>query len=148
MEEQKVKGIYDSSSIIGEKNVWAKAIEIVKQEAEKYEECYKDCGDCEAYNKEKHHCPKFCKVITEAVKEIEENRNGWIPCSEPPENDRYVLLSFENFSVPMVGRYEEDENGGAFYVGDDDETCVSQDMFVNAWMNLPAPYKPKGEIDE
>ena len=36
LEEQKVKGIYDSSSIIGEKNVWAKAIEIVKQEAEKY----------------------------------------------------------------------------------------------------------------
>ena len=111
LEEQKVKGIYDSSSIIGEKNVWAEAIEIVKQEAEQY-------------------------------------NNGWIPCSEPPENDRYVLLSFENFSVPMVGRYEEDENGGAFYVGDDDETCVSQDMFVNAWMNLPAPYKPKGEIDE
>ena len=65
LEEQKVKGIYDSSSIIGEKNVWGKAIEIVKQEAEKYEECYKDCGDCEAYNKEKHHCPKFCKVIME-----------------------------------------------------------------------------------
>ena len=50
-------------------------IEIVKQEAEQYEECYNDCGDCEAYNKEKHHCPKFCKVIKETVKEIEENRN-------------------------------------------------------------------------
>ena len=25
-------------------------MEIVKQEAEQYEECYKDCGDCEAYN--------------------------------------------------------------------------------------------------
>ena len=43
-------------------------IEIVKQEAEKYEECYKDCGECEAYNKEKHHCPKFCKVIKETRK--------------------------------------------------------------------------------
>ena len=50
-------------------------MEIVKQEAADYEECYKDCGDCEAYNKEKHHCPKFCKVIKEAVKEIEENHN-------------------------------------------------------------------------
>ena len=50
-------------------------MEIVKQEAEKYEECYKDCGDCEAYNKERHHCPKFCKVIKETVKEIEENHN-------------------------------------------------------------------------
>ena len=36
LEEQKVKGIYDSSSIIGEKNVWAEAIGIVKQEAEQY----------------------------------------------------------------------------------------------------------------
>ena len=52
-----------------------KAIEIVKQEAEQYEECYKDCGECEAYDKEKHHCPKFCKVIKETVKEIEENHN-------------------------------------------------------------------------
>ena len=52
-----------------------KAIEIVKQEAENYEECYKDCGECEAYNKEKHHCPKFCKVIKETVKEIEEKHN-------------------------------------------------------------------------
>ena len=50
-------------------------IEIVKQEAEHYEECYKDCGDCEAYNKEKYHCPKFCKVIMEAVRKIEENHN-------------------------------------------------------------------------
>ena len=50
-------------------------MEIVKQEAAAYEECYKDCGDCEAYYKEKHHCPKFCKVIKETVKEIEENHN-------------------------------------------------------------------------
>ena len=52
-----------------------KAIEIVKHEAEQYEECYKDCRQCEAYDKEKYHCPKFCKVIKETVKEIEENHN-------------------------------------------------------------------------
>ena len=50
-------------------------MEIVKQEAADYEECYKDCGECEAYDKEKYHCPKFCKVIKETVKEIEENHN-------------------------------------------------------------------------
>ena len=72
--------------------------------------------------------------------------NGWIPVEEElPETDKYILLSFSNFSIPCVGRYEEDENGRAFYVGDDDETCVSQDIFVNAWMNLPAQYQPKGE---
>ena len=58
-----------------EYDAYINAIEIVKQEAEKYEECYKYCGDCEAYNKEKYHCPKFCKVIKETVKEIEENNN-------------------------------------------------------------------------
>ena len=67
--------------------------------------------------------------------------NGWIPCSERlPENGNYIL-SFENFSVPMVGRYEEDETGGAFYIGDEDETCISQDLFVNAWQPLPEPLK-------
>ena len=63
------------------KAVTNEAIEIVKQEAADYEECYKDCGKCEAYNKEKYHCPKFCKAIKETVKEIEENHNDWISCS-------------------------------------------------------------------
>ena len=34
-------------------DVLNEAIEIVKQEAEQYKECYKDCGECEAYNEEK-----------------------------------------------------------------------------------------------
>lgn len=113
---------------------------LVEHDYEQSQHC-KDIGDCGMRD-----CVLcvFDKAIEIVKKEAEQYNNGQIPCSEPPENDRYVLLSFENFSVPMVGRYEEDENGGAFYVGDD-ETCVSQDMFVNAWMNLHAPYKPKGE---
>ena len=134
---------FDSAK--GYANGVANSIEIVKQEAEQYEECYKDCGECEEYDKEKHHCPKFCKVIMETVKEIEENHNGWIPYSEPPKDDRYVLLSFDNFSVPMVGRYEEDEKGGSYYIGDEMEPCVTQDIFVNAWQPLPPKYQPKGE---
>ena len=114
---------------------------LVEHDYEQSQHC-KDIGDCEMRD-----CVLcvFDKAIEIVKQEAEQYNNGWIPCSEPPENDRYVLLSFENFSVPMVGRYEEDENGGAFYVGDDYETCVSQGMFVNAWMNLPAPYQPKGE---
>jgi len=34
------------------------------------------------------------------------------------------------------------EEGGAFYVGDDEESCISQDLFVNAWIPLPKPYRP------
>lgn len=77
--------------------------------------------------------------------------DGWIPVEERlPEDDNYILLSFANFSLPMVGRYEKDEEGsGAFYLGDCDEedTCVANDFFVNAWQPLPEPYQPekKGE---
>jgi hypothetical protein len=36
LEEEKSKGHYDSNSVIGEKNCWNKAIEIVNQLAEEY----------------------------------------------------------------------------------------------------------------
>lgn len=52
----------------------------------------------------------------------------WIPITDRlPDSGKYVLLSFENFSLPVVGRYEVSENNdGAFYVGDDFETCSEQ----------------------
>lgn len=45
LEEQKAKGIYDSNSIIGEKNVWANAIEIVKQAAADYNNGWIPCSE-------------------------------------------------------------------------------------------------------
>lgn len=71
--------------------------------------------------------------------------HSWIPVEDQlPENDDYILLSFENFDIPLVGRYEPDEDGGGkFYVGDDEENCISVDLFVNAWMPLPEPYRPE-----
>ena len=69
------------------------------------------------------------------------NESGWIPVEIMyPETEEYILISFENFSIPIVGRYEDDDNGGAFYAGDEDETLVSQGMFVNAWRPIPKPY--------
>lgn len=45
----------------------------------------------------------------------------WIPITERlPENGDYILISFENATIPEIGRYEEDKEGGAFYIGDDD----------------------------
>lgn len=65
----------------------------------------------------------------------------WNPITESvPSDDRYILLSFECFALPMVGRYEQTEEGGAFYAGDEEETLASQDLFVNAWMELPKAY--------
>ena len=74
--EEKAR-FYNSASDV-DQNIRSGVIiakEIVQETAAEYEVCYKDCGECEAYDKEKHHCPKFCKVIKETVKEIEENHN-------------------------------------------------------------------------
>lgn len=75
----------------------------------------------------------------------EQRKHRWIPVKERlPEDDNYILLSFENFGIPLIGRYEADaDGGGSFYLGDNDEgdTCLSENLFVNAWMPLPKPYR-------
>ena len=69
--------------------------------------------------------------------------NPWIPITERlPETGDYILISFDNFSLPDIGRYEVDENGGgAFYPGDEDVSYASVGVIVNAWMPLPKPYR-------
>lgn len=68
----------------------------------------------------------------------------WIPVEEKvPDSGIYIFLSFTNFTLPMIGRYEKDSDGGAFYIGDEEKTCVSQDLYVNAWRPLPEPYSPE-----
>ena len=115
-----------------------KAIEIVKQEAEQCEECYKDCGDCEAYNKEKYHCPKFCKVIKETVKEIEENHNGWISCSERlPKYGEVVMCSCTNSGITISCITHKG-------VKPSKSVRFGQHSVI-AWQPLPEPYRSKGE---
>ena len=81
-------------------------------------------------------------VIKKFVQEVaEEYDNGWIAISESvPSSDRFILLSFENYPIPLVGRYVEDDEGGTFYAGYD-LPLAPQNLFVNAWMELPEPYK-------
>lgn len=80
--------------------------------------------------------PKHREVCTQA-------KQFWIPITERlPETDDYILISFDNSSLPDIGRYEVDEDGGgAFYPGDEDFTYKSIDLYVNAWMPLPQPYR-------
>ena len=83
--------------------------------------------------------------LEEARKIVEKYKDdtGWIPGDEPPKDDEYVLLSFANCSLPLIGRYEENKDDGAYYIGDcvDEDTCIANNLFVNAWMPLPEPYK-------
>lgn len=75
--------------------------------------------------------------------EQDEKENGWIPVSERlPETDDYILLSFANYSIPIIGRCERDKDGnGIFYAGDDLISCLGNDLYVNAWMELPERYR-------
>lgn len=78
------------------------------------------------------------------VSKILENYQGWIPVEDTehtPENESYVLVSFSNSSLPDVARYEENEEGGTYYPGDDEESYLKYGFFVNAWMPLPERYK-------
>lgn len=88
------------------------------------------------------------KVISEEeVNRILEQESGWIPVDEQiPNTDKYILVSFENFTIPDIGRYETDEDGnGAFYPGDDDKSYAKYGLFVNAWMPLPESYSTDAE---
>lgn len=76
------------------------------------------------------------------------HNEDWIPVDvKLPEivtedgSSDYILLSFENYNLPAIGRYEEDEKGGAFYEGDEERSCSSYGFIVNAWMNLPKCYE-------
>lgn len=87
-----------------------------------------------------------CAELRRELQEIKNQKNDrWIPVEERlPEDNKYILLSFSNFELQIVGRYDKDEEGnGAFYIGDCDEqdTCIANDLYVNAWRPLPAPYR-------
>lgn len=100
-----------------------------------------DCVGNEEYNKGWNACNKYwCNTIKRQPKVGE-----WIPCSERmPEDESYILVSFENYTMPDIARYEENDEGGTFYPGDDEETYAHYGLVVNAWMPLPTPYE-KGE---
>ncbi len=87
--------------------------------------------------------------ISKEESETAADNNDWIPCIERfPENDDYVLVSFENSDAVRLGWYEEDEEGGAFYPDNDTESCesyASYGRFVNAWQPLPKSYRQEGE---
>ena len=107
--------------------------------AEVYDDTYDITIHCETEEEQK----KVCEILKRC--------HRWIPVEERlPENSNYVLMSFGNFSLPLVGRYESDEDGGgAWYLGDcdEDDTCVSNDLFVNAWMRMPEPYRKEEKND-
>lgn len=93
--------------------------------------------------------PEQLKNVDAAYKELSKEvaKCRWIPVEERlPDDDEYILVSFSNYPIPDIGRYEWDEEGGAFYPRDDETSYVQYGLFVNAWMPLPKNYKTTNEV--
>ena len=152
--EEKAR-FYNSASDV-DQNIRSGVIiakEIVQETAAEYEVCYKDCGECEAYDKEKHHCPKFCKVIKETVREIEENHNGFNDIVEiglPPVGKPLIVTIKDNLQgrpnelrYPVY--YEKDSMKGGYHwswrYGDFAYELVPDVSEVIAWQPLPQPFQ-------
>ena len=55
-----------------------------------------------------------------------------------PDSDRNVLVTFSNFSLQIIGQWRHDpDEGGCWYLGDTDETFISEGLFVDGWWELP-----------
>ena len=64
---------------------------------------------------------------------------NWASC--PPDTDRPILLEFENFKTPLVGRFYRDEFGGeTYYIEDDDKEASAVGLYVKGWYELPKPH--------
>ena len=55
------------------------------------------CTDCKEYNQEKHYCPKFCDVIRDTTKEIEEFYKGE---HEKLDKIEQIIKQHDNDSMP------------------------------------------------
>ena len=115
-------------------------INALREDKQDTKMCYEGCAEKEivefCYNCMEHTIDRLPQYFPESVEE-----SRWIPVSERlPEYGRYVLISCEGFEAPSVGKYEEDDIGGTFYLSED-MPCEDFGIVVEAWRPLPEPYK-------
>lgn len=104
------------------------AIEIVNQLAEEQKHCIKSsCSNCETYDKENHYCHKWCDVIENTVKEIEENNS----------ND---FCEWTEKSIDGIELVREPHRMKLFHIEEERQFCPYCGKKIKV-----APYQPKGE---
>ena len=170
LEEQKAKGIYDYNSIIGEKNVLAKAIEIVKQEAVQYNnDQINQLAMMYAKNLVQFGVD-ITKIWDTAIQQtaalnqayirgrqderdrFEQYNNGWIACTDRlPTREEYqrgngrFLVTDGNRTYEAEFDIYESHTFGKSRMSTD---WFVTDKCVTHWQNEPLPpkpYQPKGE---
>lgn len=82
----------------------------------------------------------FDDAIEIVKQEAEKYNNGWIPCSERLPETSGEYLTWVKYDGKEFHSIDEIDCDGIFK-----EWNCSSDYKIIAWMNLPAPYQPKGE---
>ena len=116
------------------------AIEIVKHEAEKYNNGHFGCNTNGEHEKCNGCGLTDCKNRNKIWFGVGDDNNGWIPCSERlPEPIRPVLVTLRNWMndkyIVRVGRFHTDH-------WKTDEGIVENSV-VLAWQPLPLPFRDK-----
>ncbi len=84
------------------------------------------CTGCKEYDAEKHCCPRYNKVIREAVDEV--RQQAWIPTEDYlPEVGQRALVQFKDGGVSVL-RCNDAGHLQCFYAN------------TVAWMPAPVPY--------
>lgn len=125
-----------------------KAIEIVKQEAEKYNNGHFGCNTNGEHEKCNGCGLTDCKNRNKIWFGVSDDNNGWVPCSERLPEEAFGCLVTVMDCEPST--QTEFENILPYFVGYDGETWNDADgevipFEVIAWQKLPRPYQTKGE---
>lgn len=88
---------------------------------------------------------KLSSAEPDWIEIFEDDEKTFPPVDEEGYSD-YILISLENFTIPLIGQYRVDETGGAFNIGDDEEPALRHGFIVNAWRPLPAPFRRKERL--
>ena len=78
----------------------------------------------------------FFKTNTETGSDMvstEMLEDEWKSLDELPKEGEYILISFANYGLPHIGRYED----GVFYLGDEMKSYKEYGLIVNGWRPLP-----------
>ena len=128
--------------------IFDKAIEIVKQEAEQYNNaiidgkyCFQSCACTEKCDK----CSRLCNGYIDWYENIdnwtEEYNNGWILCSEQlPDYGESVLVSFNQARQPLIATFYENDTWKMLQ-GVNGLIDITNEVI--AWQPLPQPYQQK-----
>lgn len=117
------------------------AIEALEQQGKAEDEW---CTDCKEYDKDRHCCPRFSKVIRGALDEVEQQR--WISVSEAlPEDYTDVLVWFEYYRYGDYNCMYQTYGIGNYSAKYDSWTVNHETgwhkLRVVAWRPFPEPYQ-------